>query len=95
MSLIALAFAAALQAQTPTVSEAVVQPPAQEDAKVVCRREVVTGSNKRVKVCRKQDDLDDLSFEARRRLDERLRNGARTSATRVPGYVPRPGPGGG
>lgn len=94
MSLIALVLAFAFQAQAPTVSEAVVEPPAEQEAKVVCRREVVTGSNKRVKVCRKQADLDDLSFDAKRRLDERLRNGARTSATRVPGYVPRPGPGG-
>lgn len=93
MSFIALILAVALQPTT-TVSEAVVEPSRAAESTVVCRREVVTGSNKRVKVCRKAADLDDMSFEARRRLDERLRNGARTSATRVPGNVPRPGPGG-
>lgn len=94
MTLIAFLLVAALQGPAPTVSEAVVEPASEQEAKVVCRREVVTGSNKRVKVCRKQDDLDNLTFDAKRRLDERLRNGARTSASRVPGYVPNPRPGG-
>lgn len=89
MSLIALLLAATVSADAPAAS--VRETPKVE---MICRREVVTGSNKRVKVCRKQDALDDLSFDARRGLDERLRNGARNSATRVPGYTPRPGPGG-
>ena len=94
MALIALALAAALQGQVPTVSEAVVEPRAEAEPKVVCRREVVTGSNKHVKVCRKQADVDALTFDAKRRLDGRLQNGGRTSASRVPGYIPNPRPGG-
>lgn len=93
MSLVALALAVALQTQAPTVPEAVVEP-RESEAKVVCRRETVTGSNKRVKVCRPQDATSDLTFDAKRRLDQRMQNGGRVSATRVPGYVPNPRPGG-
>jgi len=93
MTLVALALAAVLQT-TPPVAEAVAHPSKAAGSPVICRREVVTGSNKRVRVCRSQAATDTLTFDAKRKLDARLQNGARTSATRAPGYVPSPRPGG-